>query len=187
MNVFLSKLIIIFVWLKTWITVCSHSCISFRESRVKGSRLWKKLRTHLNWKQIKAICGGLFLMVFIHFKLFWISSKLSHEHKTGINNSNAQHVILQRKWFLELPEFFISKLWKGIEKVEQKMLRIYFPRSARTKLHWDNHCRCYKLSKHSEEQNFAFRYLIRTFQNEILYQLKLAELLKLFYWNWWMH
>ena len=132
-------------------------------------------------------CGGLFLMVFIHFKLFWISSKLSHEHKTGINNSNAQHVILQRKWFLELPEFFISKLWKGIEKVEQKMLRIYFPRSARTKLHWDNHCRCYKLSKHSEKQNFAFRYLIRTFQNEILYQLKLAELLKLFYWNWWMH
>ena len=137
--------------------------------------------------KLKLICGGLFLMVFIHFKLFWISSKLSHEHKTGINNSNAQHVILQRKWFLELPEFFISKLWKGIEKVEQKMLCIYFPRSARTKLHWDNHCRCYKLSKHSEEQNFAFRYLIRTFQNEILYQLKLAELLKLFYWNWWMH
>ena len=61
---------------------------------------------------LKLICGVLFLMVLIHFKLFWIFSKLSHEQKISINNSNT-HIILQRKRILELSELLHFKTLKS--------------------------------------------------------------------------
>ena len=63
--------------------------------------------------ELKLICGGLFVMVLIHFKLFWIFSKLSHEQKISINNSNAHHIILQRKRILELSELLHFKTLKS--------------------------------------------------------------------------
>ena len=124
----------------------------------------------------------LFLMVFTHFKLFWIFTKLSVENKPSVNNSRTSCTIVKRKIFLDLWLIFSKHLKRDREDGAENTTHLKFTSSVLLDINCSQII-ILELSKHSEEQNFVFCHLNQIFLDKIITQISINGILKTFYWH----